>query len=352
VSVVVVKYNSLGNSGVKVSQLCLGTMTFGSGLGPIGSVSQDEANEMVDYAIQHGINLFDTADIYSMGDSEKTLGSALKAAGVKRDSVIIATKVRRQMSNSVNDLGLSRHHILNAVENSLRRLKVDYIDLYQVHSWDPASPLEETMQALNDLVIMGKVRYIGVSNFAAWQVAKANNIAEKRGWTKFITYQGYYSLVGRGIENEIVPFCLDQRMGILAWSPLAGGLLSGKYRKGGSFPKGTRIEEGLKGFIPVAEEAFYRILDVIDTISHAHDVPVASVALTWLRYQKAVSSVIIGARNMAQLQENMKAGELELDREEIEKLNRVSSPELPYPQWMFEWNIRDRQSGNNADSDH
>jgi aryl-alcohol dehydrogenase-like predicted oxidoreductase len=210
------KYNFLGNSGVKVSQLCLGTMTFGSGFGRVGSVSQDDANELVKYAIAQGINFFDTADIYSVGDSEKTLGNALRAVGAKRDSVIIATKVRRQMSNDVNDLGLSRHHILNAVENSLKRLQLDYIDLYQVHSWDPAAPLEETMQALNDLVRWGKVRHIGVSNFAAWQVAKASNIAEKHGWAKFITFQGYYSLVGRGIENEIVLFCLDQNMGILA----------------------------------------------------------------------------------------------------------------------------------------
>jgi len=213
---VAMKYNFLGNSGVKVSQLCLGTMTFGSGFGRVGSVSQDDANELVKYAIAQGINFFDTADIYSVGDSEKTLGNALRAVGVKRDSVIIATKVRRQMSNDVNDLGLSRHHILNAVENSLKRLQLDYIDLYQVHSWDPAAPLEETMQALNDLVRWGKVRRIGVSNFAAWQVAKASNIAEKHGWAKFITFQGYYSLVGRGIENEIVLFCLDQNMGILA----------------------------------------------------------------------------------------------------------------------------------------
>ena len=339
------KYNFLGNSGVKVSQLCLGTMTFGSGLGRfarIGSVPQDDANEMVKYAIAQGINFFDTADIYSVGDSEKTLGNALRALGVKRDSVIVATKVRRQMSNDVNDLGLSRHHILNAVENSLKRLQLDYIDLYQVHSWDPAAPLEETMQALNDLVRWGKVRYIGVSNFAAWQVAKASNIAEKHGWAKFITFQGYYSLVGRGIENEIVPFCLDQNMGILAWSPLAGGVLSGKYRKGKPFPKGTRVEERLKGFIPVNEDKLYAILDVIDTISQLHNVPVAAVALAWLRYQKAVSSVIIGARNMAHLEEDIKAGELELDPGEIENLNQISRPELPYPQWMFERNTRGR----------
>jgi aryl-alcohol dehydrogenase-like predicted oxidoreductase len=268
----------------------------------------------------------------------------INPVGAKRDSVIIATKVRRQMSNDVNDLGLSRHHILNAVENSLKRLQLDYIDLYQVHSWDPAAPLEETMQALNDLVRWGKVRYIGVSNFAAWQVAKATNIAEKHGWGKFITFQGYYSLVGRRIENEIVPFCLDQNMGILAWSPLAGGVLSGKYRKGKPFPKGTRVEERLKGFIPVNEDKLYAILDVIDTISQLHNVPVAAVALAWLRYQKAVSSVIIGARNMAQLEENVKAGELELDQEEVENLNQVSEPELPYPQWMLEWNSRDRQT--------
>jgi len=340
------KYNFLGNSGVKVSQLCLGTMTFGSGFGRVGSVSQDDADQMVKYAIAQGINFFDTADIYSIGDSEKTLGNALKAAGVRRDSVIVATKVRRQMSDDVNDLGLSRHHIMNAIENSLKRLQLSYVDLYQVHSWDPAVPLEETMRALNDLIRWGKVRYIGVSNFTAWQVAKANYIAESHGWAKFITFQGYYSLVGRGIEYEIIPFCLDQKMGVLPWSPLAGGLLSGKYRKDKPLPKGTRIDTstGLKGFIPVNEEKLYAILDVIDSISQAHNVPVAAVALAWLRYQKGVSSVIIGARSMQQMEENIKAGELELDPGEVMKLNDVSRPELPYPQWMIEWNMRDRVS--------
>jgi aryl-alcohol dehydrogenase-like predicted oxidoreductase len=340
------KYNFLGNSGVKVSQLCLGTMTFGSGFGRVGSVSQDDASQMVKYAIAQGINFFDTADIYSVGDSEKTLGNALKAAGVRRDSVIVATKVRRQMSNDVNDLGLSRHHIMNAIENSLKRLQLDYVDLYQVHSWDPAVPLEETMQALNDLIRWGKVRYIGVSNFAAWQVAKANYIAENHGWAKFITYQGYYSLLGRGIEYDIIPLCLDQSMGILPWSPLAGGLLSGKYRKGKPLPTGTRIDTstGLKGFIPFNEEMLYAILDVIDSISQAHKVPVAAIALAWLRYQKGVSSVIIGARSMEQLEENLKAEDLELAAEEVKKLNDVSKPELPYPQWMLEWNMRDRQT--------
>ena len=339
------KYNFLGNSGVKVSQLCLGTMTFGSGFGRVGSVSQEDANQMVKYAIAEGINFFDTADIYSVGDSEKTLGNALKAAGVRRDSVIVATKVRRQMSNDVNDLGLSRHHIMNAIENSLKRLQLDYVDLYQVHSWDPAVPLEETMHALNDLIRWGKVRYIGVSNFTAWQVAKANYIAEKHGSAKFITFQGYYSLVGRGIEYEIIPFCLDQNMGVLPWSPLAGGLLSGKYRKDKPLPKGTRIDTstGLKGFIPVNEEKLYAILDVIDSISQAHNMPVAAVALAWLRYQRAVSSVIIGARSMQQLEENVKAGGLELTPEEVKKLDDISRPELPYPQWMLEWNTRDRQ---------
>jgi aryl-alcohol dehydrogenase-like predicted oxidoreductase len=250
------------------------------------------------------------------------------------------------MSNDVNDLGLSRHHIMNAVENSLKRLQLAYVDLYQVHSWDPAVPLEETMRALNDLIRWGKVRYIGVSNFTAWQVAKANYIAESHGWTKFITFQGYYSLVGRGIEYEIMPFCLDQNMGVLPWSPLAVGLLSGKYRNDKPLPKGTRIDTstGLKGFIPVNEEKLYAILDVIDSISQAHNVPVAAVAMAWLRYQKGVSSVIIGARSMQQMEENIKAGELELDPGEVMKLNDVSRPELPYPQWMIEWNMRDRVS--------
>jgi aryl-alcohol dehydrogenase-like predicted oxidoreductase len=342
----IMNYKNLGNSGIMVSELCLGTMTFGKGSWNIGSVSQEDANELVQYAIDHGINFFDTADIYSSGESEKVLGNAIKAAGVNRDSVIIATKARSRMSDEVNDIGLSRHHLLTSVEKSLKRLQTDYIDLYQVHSWDPLTPIEETMQALNDLVRWGKVRYIGASNYAAWQLSKANHVAEKHGWNKFITLQGYYSLAGRGIENEIVPLCMDQNIGILPWSPLAGGMLSGKYRKDKPFPKDTRLSGRLKGFIPIDEEKLYEILEVLDEISERHNVPVASVALAWLRFRDQVSSVIIGARNMKQLEENIQAGELELEPEEVDRLEEASRTQLPYPQWMLEMQVKNRFAEN------
>ena len=336
------QYTNLGRSGLRVSKLCLGTMTFGSGFFNIGSTSQEDANAIVKYAFEHGINFFDSADVYSKGDSEITLGKAIKAAKIPREKIVIATKVRGTMGDDINDVGLSRHHILNSCDASLKRLQIDYIDLYQVHSFDPATPLEETMQALNDLIRAGKVRYIGVSNFAAWQISKANSIARRHGWAKFITMQGYYSLVGRTIEHEIVPLCLDQKMGILPWSPLAGGLLSGKYRKDKPAPKGTRLSGELNSFIPVDHELLYKILDVVDPIAAAHKVPVAAVALAWLAQKPAVSSVIIGARTMNHLVENIRAADLVLTADEIAKLDEVSKTQLPYPQWMLAWTSRDR----------
>jgi aryl-alcohol dehydrogenase-like predicted oxidoreductase len=328
------KYVNLGSSGLKVSQLCFGTMTFGSGFRSVGATSQQDANRLVKRALSAGINFFDTADVYSWGESETALGKALKAAGVDRSKVVIATKVRARMSDDPNDAGLSRGHILDSVERSLQRLQVEYIDLYQVHGWDPNVPLGETMAALNDLVRWGKVRYIGCSNFAAWQLAKANAIAKKHGWARFITYQGYYSLIGRDIEHELVPLCLDQGMGILPWSPLAGGLLTGKYRKG--TPKNVRYAGELKGFIPVNPERLGRILSAMDTIAAKRKAPLAAVALAWLRQRPGVTSVIIGARNMGQLEENLKAADLDLTPNETAKLDEASATPLPYPQWMIQ----------------
>ena len=337
------KYNLLGNSGLKVSQLCMGTMTFGSGFFGVGAVGQEKADEMVKFAIEKGINFFDTADVYSRGESEKILGTALKNNKVPRENVIIATKVRGTMGEDVNNVGLTRHHIMNSVKKSLKRLQVEYIDLYQVHSFDPLTPQEETMRALNDLVSSGKVRYIGASNHAAWQILKANNIAQKYGWAKYITLQGYYSLIGRGIENEIVPLCKDQNMGILTWSPLAGGLLSGKYQRGKSFPKNTRYSGELKGFIPFEEEQLYRIIDKLEEISKSKSIPIAAVSLALLKYRDAVTSVIIGARNMEQLKENVQAADLELDKAELEELEELSRTQKPYPQWMLSFTSRDRK---------
>jgi len=328
-----VDYVNLGSSGAKVSRLCMGTMTFGKGFMSVGSTSQEDADAIVRRALEAGINFFDTADIYSTGDSETVLGKALKAAGVERAKVVIATKVRGRMSDDPNDAGLSRKHILDAAEKSLKRLQLDYIDLYQVHGYDPKAPIEETMEALNDLVRWGKVRYIGCSNFPAWLLAKANALARKRGWARFVTYQGYYSLVGRDIEHEIVPYCKDQGMGVLTWSPLAGGLLTGKYREG--TPKGVRYAGELKGFIPHDDERLGRILDAMEPIAKKHGVTLPAVALAWLRGRPGVTSVILGARTMQQLEENLKAGELELSDEERKRLDEASEAPLPYPQWMI-----------------
>ncbi len=328
------EYVNLGSSGVKVSKFCFGTMTFGSGFRGVGAVSQQDANAMVKYALDHGVNFFDTADVYSRGESEQVLGKALKAAGVPRDQVIIATKVRGRMGDDVNDVGLSRKHILDSAEKSLKRLQVEYIDLYQVHGWDPSTPLKETMEALNDLVRWGKVRYLGASNLAAWQLAKANAIARKHGWARFVTYQGYYSLVGRDIEHEVVPLCLDQGMGVLTWSPLAGGLLTGKYRKGA--PKGTRLSGELKGFIPADERLLGKVLDALDTVSKAHKTTLATAALAWLAQRPGVTSVIIGARTEEQLEQNLAASELEMNAKELAALDAASATPLPYPQWMIE----------------
>jgi aryl-alcohol dehydrogenase-like predicted oxidoreductase len=248
------------------------------------------------------------------------------------------------MSDEINDCGLSRHHILTSVEKSLKRLGTDYIDLYQIHSFDPQTPAEETMRALNDLVSWGKVRYIGVSNHMAWQIIKMNWIAKKHGWASFVTMQGYYSLLGRGIEYDIVPMCKDQHMGILPWSPLAGGLLTGKYRKGKKAPENTRYSGELKGFIPADPDKLEEVLKVLDKIGAKHKVPVAAVALAWLKYKPAVSSIIIGAKNMQQLEQNIKAGELELSSEEVAELDEISREPLPYPQWMLAFTTRDRSN--------
>jgi aryl-alcohol dehydrogenase-like predicted oxidoreductase len=337
------KFNKLGNSGLIVSSLCLGTMTFGQGSWGIGCIDQKGADEMVKYCLDKGINFFDTADVYSKGESETILGNALITNEVTRENVIIATKVRGTMGEDLNDRGLSRHHIMNSAEQSLKRLKMDYIDLYQVHSFDPITPLEETMSALNDLVRSGKVRYIGASNFAAWQLAKANNIARRYGWARFITFQGYYSLIGRGIENEIVPFCKDSNMGLLPWSPLAGGWLTGKYRSGNKAPKDARMQKAVKGFIPINQPQLERVLRVMDQISKDRKVSLATIALAWVKSKKIVSSVIIGARNIEQLEENILAGDMELTEQEMKKLDEVSEPELPYPHWMLKWTMQDRQ---------
>ncbi|WP_347246506.1 aldo/keto reductase [Thermogutta sp.] len=322
----------LGGTGVRVSVLCLGTMTFGKNQWQMGNMTLPEVKEAIKLCLDAGVNFIDTADVYSYGESEDLLGQAIQ--GIRKD-LIIATKVRMRMSNKPNDIGLSRHHILESCDASLKRLRTDYIDLYQVHIWDPVTPLEETLRALDDLVRWGKVRYIGVSNYAAWQIMKALWVSDKHGWVRFQSLQALYNLAIRDIEVELVPLCQDQNLGILPWSPLAFGLLSGKYRRGAPMPEGTRMQGPLKNFLPTDWDRVYNIVDVLDEIAKGHGVPVAAVALAWLIQKPGVTSVILGARTLDQLRENLKAAEVKLSEDEMRRLDEISARPAPYPQWMI-----------------
>jgi aryl-alcohol dehydrogenase-like predicted oxidoreductase len=325
----------LGNTGIKVSELCFGTMTFG-GQGfweSIGKVDQQGADKLVGLAIEGGINFFDTADVYSNGVSEELLGKAL---GKRRKEVILATKVRGRVGPGPNDLGLSRYHILEGCNASLRRLGTDYIDLYQVHSFDPVTPLEETLDALNDLVHQGKVRYIGCSNFTGWQLMKAMSISKAHNWEHFVTLQAYYSLMARELELELVPLCQDQKLGILPWSPLAGGFLTGKYRRGQKPPEGARRSSQENIFLKFDEEKGFAIIDELEKIAKAHNASITQAALNYLLRRPAVSSVIIGARNAEQLSDNLKTVDWEMTPDEVSRLNELSAPPRLYPYWFLE----------------
>ena len=321
----------LGNTGLQVSVLSLGTMTFGGEgrFGAMGDLGVDEAREFVDRSLDAGVNLFDTADVYSAGMSEEILGKAL---GDRRDEIVLATKVRGRMGEGTNDVGLSRHHIISGCEASLRRLGTDYIDLYQVHGWDALTPLEETLGALDDLVRSGKVRYIGCSNYSAWHLMKSLGVSELRELERFCSQQVNYSLVARELENELVPLSLDQGVGILVWSPLAAGFLSGKFRRGQDPPEGTRLSQlGAPGTID--EERGYDIVDALVEVAEAHDVSPAQAAINWLLRKRGVTSVIVGARNLDQLEDNLGAASWELDEDELRRLDEASEPPQIYPYW-------------------
>ena len=339
------EYRQLGRSGLRVSTLTLGTMGFG-GTGwasPVGQIGVEGAREQIALARDAGVNLIDTADIYSAGLSEEILGEAL---GSERDDVLIATKCRMQVGDrgGPNDMGLSRHHIIRSVEASLRRLKTDWIDLYQVHEWDGATPLEETLSALDDLVRSGKVRYVGCSNYGAWQVMKAAGISDREHLARFASNQVYYSLQNRDIETEIVPAAIDQGLGIMVWSPLAGGLLSGKYRRGVEAPAGSRhLSEWSEP--PVNDEAkLYDTIEVAVQIGEAHGVSAAQVSLAWLLAQPAVTTLVVGARTPVQLSDNLAAADLQLTADEIKALDDVSGSPLSYPFWHQASNAADRLS--------
>lgn len=330
------KYKLLGNTGVLVSELCLGAMTFG-GKGywqAIGMLQQNEVNELVKTAIDSGINFIDTANAYSEGLSEMLLGKSLKELEVNRQQVFIATKVRLRMGPGANQVGLSRLHIADSVNDSLKRLTMDYIDLLYIHGVDPLTPLEETMRGLEDVIRAGKVRYIGISNHPAWKVAKANGIAEKMGWTKFNAMQYYYSIAGRDAEREIIPYALSEGLALMPWSPLAGGFLSGKYTRTTQVAGDSRRDSF--DFPPVNKEKAYDIIDKMQEIGKNHNVSVARIALAYLLHKPAVTSIIIGAKRREQLLDNIAATEIQLTATEMEELDKISALQAEYPGWMVE----------------
>ena len=335
------KMRYLGNSGVKVSEICFGAMTFG-GRGywkAIGELEQKDANELVSLSLDSGVNFFDTADVYSEGLSEEILGKAL---GSKRKEIILATKVRGRTGKGPNDVGLSRHHIIENCNSSLKRLGTDYIDLYQIHSFDPYTPQEETLRALDDLIGAGKVRYIGASNHTGWQLMKALAISDKQNLERFITLQAYYSLVARDLENELVPLCLDQKLGILPWSPLGGGFLTGKYRRGKERPKNARRYDRESQFLQFDEEKGFDIVDELEKTAKNHNATIAQAALNYLLRKPGVSSVIIGAKTKEQLADDLKASDWEMTIEEVESLDNLSMPPRVYPNRMLQRTIQDR----------
>ncbi len=332
------RYRQFGNTGLFVSELCLGTMTFG-GQGEIwsqiGDLQQEEAEKLIGRALDAGINFIDTADVYSEGRSEVITGQALKNLKVARDNVVVATKVFGPSgSGGVNGRGNSRYHIMEGVKASLKRLQLDHIDLYQIHGFDPATPIEETVRALDNLVQHGHVRYVGVSNWAAWQIMKALGIAERHGLARFESLQAYYTVAGRDLERELVPLLQSENLGLMVWSPLAGGLLSGKYGRDVEPEQGSR--RVTFDFPPVNMERAYDCIEVMRGMAEKRGVSVAQIALAWLLHQETVTSVIVGAKRVDQLDDNIAATEVSLSEDELHALDEVSTLPPEYPGWMFE----------------
>jgi aryl-alcohol dehydrogenase-like predicted oxidoreductase len=337
------RLKKLGNTGLLVSEICLGTMTFGSGEGlwrAIGRLEQPAVDSIVRAAFDHGVNFVDTADVYHSGRSEVMTGAALRNLGISRDEFVLATKVHGRTGPGPNQSGLSRAHILHALDQSLERLKLDYIDLYQVHGFDALTPMEETLGALNDCVRAGKVRYIGLCNLPAWQIAKSLWISDKRNFERFQSVQAYYTIAGRDLEREIVPLANDQQLAILPWSPLAGGLLSGKFSRDDRGPEGSR--RASFDFPPVDKDRAFRVIDAMRPIAKSHGVSVARVAIAWLLHKAPVTSVIIGAKNTEQLHDNVAAVELKLTSEDMATLDKVSALPPEYPAWMVDRLSSDR----------
>ncbi|HVV26818.1 MAG TPA: aldo/keto reductase [Rhizomicrobium sp.] len=339
------KYNRLGRTGLYVSELCFGTMTF-SGRnwlgGMIGNLDQKAATTLIGRSLEAGINFIDTANVYSIGESERMTGAALKELGVRRSDVVLATKVFGRMAPGPNDMGASRGHIMDSVSQSLERLQTDHIDLYQIHQSDSVTGVEETMRALDDLVSQGMVRYVGVSNWEAWKIVKANGIADRRGWARIETLQAYYSLAGRDLEDELVPAMADQGIGCLVWSPLAGGYLAGKYtpdpETGGGEEKAEPGRRANFDFPPIDKEKADAIVRAMRPIAKTHGVSVARVALAWVRSKPFVTATLIGAKTLEQLNDNLEAARLTLAPEEIAALDAASAERPRYPGWMISRN--------------
>jgi aryl-alcohol dehydrogenase-like predicted oxidoreductase len=327
------EYRQLGRSGLRISTITMGTMTFG-GKGwakTVGDLGVAEARRLVDMCLDAGVNLIDTADVYSQGASEEILGEII--GGPRKDGVLIATKARFPMGDGANNAGSSRYHLIRACEASLRRMKTDVIDLYQLHEWDGQTPLEETIEALDTLVRQGKVRYVGCSNFSGWHIMKARGVSERDRRERFVSQQIHYTLEARDAEYELLPISIDQGLGILVWSPLAGGLLSGKHRRNQATPEGTRQFAGWTEPPIRDENRLWSIVDTLVSIAESRSVSAAQVALSWLIGRKGVTSVIIGGRTDAQFKDNLSAAELTLSAEERQRLDDVSLPQVLYPYW-------------------
>lgn len=328
------RMSTLGNSGLFVSELCFGAMTFGgtTGIwGQVGKLGQDEADALVKAAFEAGINFFDTANVYANGRSETMLGQSLRNLGLLRDELVIATKVASAMGEGPNQRGTSRRHILSECHASLRRLGLEHIDLYQIHAFDPATPIEETLEALDSLVRAGDVRYIGLSNWAAWQIMKALGISRARGLVPIVSLQAYYTLVGRDVERDITPMLTSEQVGMMVWSPLAGGYLTGKYS--GKTNSEGRLKE--LDFPPIDRQRGEPIIETLNAIAHKHGATPGQVAIAWLLHQPVVTTVILGAKRVEQLEENIRATSIQLDTADLSQLDSVSQLPIEYPGWLL-----------------
>ncbi len=329
------RYRRLGHSGLFVSELCLGTMTFGGSddmWGQIGQLQQEAADDLVGAALDAGINFIDTANVYASGRSEEILGQSLRNLGVRREELVIATKVHGQTGEGPNARGASRGHILDQAKASLKRLQLDHIDLYQIHGFDPATPIVETLEALDTLVRQGFVRYLGLSNWAAWQVMKAVGIAEARNLAPIVSLQAYYTVAGRDLEREIVPMLLSEDVGLMVWSPLAGGFLSGKFDREGKTGEGRRVNFD---FPPLDKDRGFDAVDVMRGLAEEKGCSVAQIAIAWLLYQKVVTSVLVGAKRVDQLTDNIGATDVALAEEDLAALDAVTQLPAEYPGWMI-----------------